>query len=186
MMRVIAGTARGMRLKVPERVARPSTDRLREALFSILASCLPDAKVLDLFAGSGSLGIEALSRGAESAVFVDSQRAACLALNENLAKTRLVDRATCHQRDVFDALKSLSGSFDLIFADPPYARSAPEDWAGKLLGVAELPMLLNEDGLLVLEVESEREAPQGEGWELADQRIYGGCAILFYRRGGAT
>lgn len=179
-MRVIAGSARGTRLKVPARLTRPSTDRLREALFSILAGRLEGAQVLDLFAGSGALGIEALSRGAAQAVFVESQHAAAKTIRENLQKAHLEEPATVAQRDVFDYLAGSTQNYDLIFADPPYAANSQEDLAGELMRNESLPQRLAADGLLVLEVESEREPPEAPEWEAVDRRKYGSSSILFY------
>ncbi|MDP7657327.1 MAG: 16S rRNA (guanine(966)-N(2))-methyltransferase RsmD [Roseibacillus sp.] len=181
-MRVIAGRARGMRLKVPPRATRPSTDRLREALFSILQVRLEGARVLDLFAGSGALGIEALSRGAQEAVFVEASGAAGRILRENLEKARFAGQGTVHQRDVFAYLGSCSAVFDLILADPPYLSNADHDLAGALMEDASLPSRLSDGGLVVLEVEAEREEPAAPGWKMIDRRKYGSSAILFYAR----
>lgn len=178
-MRVIAGTARGARLKVPTRVTRPSTDRLREALFSMLAGRLEEARVLDLFAGSGALGIEALSRGAARVEFIEEQAAAARVIEANLAVARL-DRGLVHAGDVFRMLRRLRGPFDLVFADPPYARGGRADLAAELLCDPDLPSRLAADGLLVLEVEEERDVPEGRGWTLLRRRVYGRSAILFY------
>ena len=123
-MRVIAGLAKGHPLRAPKGTGtRPTSDRAKEALFSSLQPALPGAKVLDLFAGSGALGIEALSRGAAHATFVDRDRHARAAIDANLATTRLAERATVLGRDVARALAELAGeesSFDLVLADPPY------------------------------------------------------------------
>lgn len=183
-MRIIAGTAGGIRLKVPKRVTRPSTDRLREALFSILAVKVGGARVLDLFSGSGALGIEALSRGAATATLVEENSGACQVIEENLKVAKL--RGELRRGDVFSVLGRLGGEFDLVFADPPYAVHGRDDLAGKLLGDGSLPGLMAEEGLLVLEVEAEREAPEGEKWELVDRRVYGSSAILFYEVGGGA
>lgn len=180
-MRVIAGSAKGTRLKVPKRLTRPSTDRLREALFSILGHVVPDARVLDLFAGSGALGIEALSRGASTAVFVENSREAVRAIQENLAKSGVEESSfVVQERDVFTALGTQRGPFDLVLADPPYASKSGEDLASQLLNSTALPSLLSSHALLTLEVESERDAPQAEAWELRDRRSYGSSTILFY------
>ncbi len=179
-MRVISGRARGVRLKVPERETRPSTDRLREALFSMLQGRLEEARVLDLFAGSGALGIEALSRGAQKALFVESRRAAAAVVQENLEKTRMGEKGVVLQRDVFAFLSASRAEFDLIFADPPYASSSGADLAEALLVDCALPARLARDGLLVLEVEAARDCPEAPGWRLVERRKHGGSAILFY------
>lgn len=180
-MRVIAGSAKGTRLKVPQRVTRPSTDRLREALFSILGHIVPDAKVLDLFAGSGALGIEALSRGAQHVTFVENNGGAVRTIQENLSKGRMTEsQYAVLNRDVFAAVGTLRKTFDLVLADPPYASKSDSDLAAELLASSKLPPLLSPAGLLSLEVETEREAPTSEAWELRDRRTYGSSAILFY------
>ncbi len=179
-MRVIAGSARGTHLKVPQRLTRPSTDRLREALFSILGPQVEGAAVLDLFAGSGALGIEALSRGAASAMFVEASRKACEIIGQNLEKAGVAGGSVA-SGDVFRTLVALQpGVFGLIFADPPYAATAGEDFAAQLLEDRTLPGLLQPDGLLVVEVESGREVPEAPAWRLLDRRVYGSSAILFY------
>lgn len=177
-MRVISGSAGGIRLKVPKRVTRPSTDRLREALFSILGGRMERARVLDLFAGSGALGIEALSRGALEAVFVDEHGGACGVIRDNLAAARLKGRVV--KSDVFPALRKEAGAFDFVFADPPYATAGRRDLAAALLDCPALPSRIAEGGMLIVEVEAEREAPAAAGFTLRDRRVYGSSAILFY------
>lgn len=120
-MRVISGTARGLRLvSPPGEDTRPTLDRVKEALFSMLTPYVRGARVLDLFAGSGALGIEALSRGAQRAVFVDKSREAEAAVRANLEKARLADRAELRRCDALGYLASASESFSLVFLDPPY------------------------------------------------------------------
>ena len=121
-MRVIAGSAKGTTLKTPEGMrTRPTTDRVKEALFSILQFDLPGASVLDLFGGTGQLGIEALSRGASRAVFVDEQEAACRLIRENLKKTHLEAQAQVIRGDYKRYLLSCREKFRILFLDPPYA-----------------------------------------------------------------
>jgi 16S rRNA (guanine966-N2)-methyltransferase len=119
-MRIIAGSAKGHSLKVPREVSRPTTDRVRESVFGILTAVIPNARVLDLYAGSGALGIEALSRGGASCTFVEQNRGACRVIAENLNKTGSKEGRVI-QRDVGAFLNSEKTSYDLIFADPPYA-----------------------------------------------------------------
>ena len=125
-MRVIAGQARGHRLKGPPTSAtRPMADKIREALFSSLTSLgIAPTRVLDLYSGTGSVGIEALSRGASTAVFVEQQRAACNVIEQNLEHTRFTDRATIVRQDVHRVISRASDSFDFIVLDPPYADPA--------------------------------------------------------------
>jgi 16S rRNA (guanine966-N2)-methyltransferase len=185
-MRIIAGTAGGIPLKVPQGDTRPTTDRVREALFSMLAESIPNANVLDLFAGSGSLGLEALSRGAHSALFVEQNRAATEVLRANLQKTRL-QNANIRQSDVFKLLADLATAstprFNLIFADPPYThRSTDTDFARALLDSPHLPTLLAPEGDFVLEclaTKSPFVAPAP--WTILRQRDYGTTRIVWLR-----
>lgn len=121
-MRVITGRARGISLKTPDGMAtRPTTDRVKEAMFSIIQFDIPGAKVLDLFGGTGQLGIEALSREAKSAVFVDESEDACKLIRENLKRTKLTESARVIRSDYANFLKNCAERFDIIFLDPPYA-----------------------------------------------------------------
>ena len=129
-MRVIAGKARRLALKtVPGMETRPTTDRIKETLFNILQPELADCRFLDLFSGSGGIGIEALSRGAESAVFVEKNPKACACIRENLTFTKLSPKAVVMEQDVLSAINRLSGSgvFDIIFMDPPYGKDYEYD-----------------------------------------------------------
>lgn len=153
-MRVISGTARGLRLKSLEGLdTRPTLDNVKEAIFSMLFSVCPDATVLDLFAGSGAMGIEALSRGAKEAVFADLNPRACSVVRENIEKARMTDRATVVNTDAARYLETAGKSgmkFDLIFLDPPYALGLIDD-ALRLIGEYNL---LSEGGLVVCEFDS--------------------------------
>ena len=129
-MRVIAGTARRLPLVTPKGMeTRPTTDRIKETLFNILQPEIPDCRFLDLFSGSGGIGIEALSRGAESAVFVEKNPKACACIRENLTFTKLSPKAVVMEQDVLSAINRLSGSgvFDIIFMDPPYGKDYEYD-----------------------------------------------------------
>ena len=121
-MRVITGKARGIALKTPDGMAtRPTTDRVKEAMFSIIQFDIPGARVLDLFGGTGQLGIEALSRDAKSAVFIDEREDACKLIRENLRRTKLENAARVLRSDYASFLKNCKEQFDIIFLDPPYA-----------------------------------------------------------------
>ena len=148
-MRVITGSARGIRLETLEGLdVRPTTDRVKEGMFSSIQFDLPGARVLDLFAGSGQLGIEALSRGAREAVFVDQSRASLAVVAENLRRTRLAERAQLMQREALQYLRSCAdGSFDMVFLDPPYRQGILE----KIL--PEIPRILRPGGKIVAEHE---------------------------------
>ena len=153
-MRVISGTARGLRLKSLEGSdTRPTLDNVKEAIFSMLFSVCRDATVLDLFAGSGAMGIEALSRGAVKAVFADLNPKACSIVRENLEKARMTDRAEVVNTDAVRYLETIGKSgtkFDLIFLDPPYALGLIDE-AIKLISEYSL---LSEGGLVVCEFDS--------------------------------
>ena len=121
-MRVITGKARGVNLKTPDGMqTRPTTDRVKEALFSIINFDIPGAKVLDLFGGTGQLGIEALSRGAASAVFVDAREESCRLIRENLKRTKLEGEGKVVRSDYLEYLSRCREQFDIILLDPPYA-----------------------------------------------------------------
>jgi 16S rRNA (guanine966-N2)-methyltransferase len=179
-MRVTGGEARGIPLIAPRGLAtRPTTDRVREALFSILAAAgQPLERVLDLYAGSGALAIEALSRGALWADLVEQAAPAGAAIRRNLAKTHLAERAALHGVSVARALPRLAGSaYSLILIDPPYADPVEP----VLLALAE-HRLLGPETLVVLEHTARRPPPATVGvLALADSRRYGDTGVAFYR-----
>ena len=180
-MRIISGKLGRRRIRVPGSVARPSTDRLREALFSILSQRIEGAKVLDLYAGSGALGLESLSRGAESCVFVDESREAQQVIKKNLSELDL-EGGRIVSGDAIRMLKADRGKYDLIFADPPYFKSsADSDHVHRLLSSKALPSLLAKDGLLVVEDPPVNKRENYDAWFLLDKRQYGSCGILFYQ-----
>ncbi len=147
-MRVITGKARGVSLKTPDGMAtRPTTDRVKEAMFSIIQFDIPGATVLDLFGGSGQLGIEALSRGAKSAVFVDEREDACKLIRENLRRTKLENTASVIRSDYANFLKKCKERFDIIFLDPPYAEKFLEN---SLNFITEID-ILQSGGIIVAE-----------------------------------
>jgi 16S rRNA (guanine966-N2)-methyltransferase len=182
-MRVIAGSAGGIRLAVPKRGVRPTMDRVKAAIFSSLGDAVVEARVLDLFAGSGALGIEALSRGASSVVFVEEDGQSTEIIERNLAKTKLKGRI--RQRNAFDFLRHASASelFDIVFADPPYEKTEDgERFTEKLLANEELPQLMDADGILVLEKWPAEAVPQMKQWLLVRQKTYGATEVLFLVR----
>jgi 16S rRNA (guanine966-N2)-methyltransferase len=183
-MRIISGSAGGIPIVVPRTVLRPTADRVREAVFSILGARVEGAAVLDLFAGSGAYGLECLSRGARRAVFVDSDRSSCQAIAQTLAKTRLTGGAVVPASVEAWLKRSAAETFDLIFADPPYAkRRGDRDWNRFLLGEAELPVVLAPGGLFVLEafVKSDVSPAAESRWRAVDERRYGDSLIVFYQ-----
>jgi 16S rRNA (guanine966-N2)-methyltransferase len=173
-VRVVAGQFRGRRLYAPGgRSTRPTADRVREALFSILGP-LDGLRVLDLFAGSGALGIEALSRGAAEAVFVDSDTRAADAIRRNLEAVGVA--APVHKRDVLAYLgRAGEGPFGLVFLDPPYSSAA--ELADPLS--KRLPAVLTEDARIVSE--SDKRNPLELTLPLLDERVYGDTRIAIHR-----
>jgi len=179
-MRVIAGLAGGIHLTVPQRGVRPTMDRVKAAIFSSLADQVIDAPILDLFAGSGGLGIEALSRGAASVLFVEEDRESIAAIEKNLAKTKL--RGRVRQQDVFEFLRrsSFAEKFRIIFADPPYEKTkSGERFTEKLLADKRLPQLLEPDGVFVLEKQPGEKLPETASWTAVRARTYGATEVLF-------
>jgi len=179
-MRIIAGEARGLQLKTPPSGVRPTMDRVRAAIFSSLGDAVPGARVLDLFAGSGAMGIEALSRGAASAVFVDSNSRSTDCVRDNLRHTKLVGSV-----QTMDALKFLelygSNGFDLIFADPPYAkRPEDRDFAAELIVSPAMAAALGQSGTLILERLSGAKEPPDVLLSLVRVRRYGESEIAYY------
>lgn len=188
-MRLISGSAGGLPLDVPKSVTRPTQDRVRQAVFNMLGD-VSGLRVLDLFAGSGALGLECLSRGAASALLVDQDRGACETIRRNLAKARLAG-ALVRQGDVFKLLTAFVREglhFDLVFADPPYAhRPDAVDLAAQLVATAELTELVAPGGSVVLESLARRGAPTSwPGWELVRDREYGSTRIVWLRRSEAA
>ena len=178
-MRIITGSARGVRLKSPAGDGtRPTADRTREALFSMLGARVYDARVLDLFAGTGAFALEALSRGAAYAVLVDAATHAILA--ENARRTKLAAQSDIRRGDVYGQVAALARegrTFDLIFADPPYAHGDN----ARVLEAAARGALLAAGGLLVLEQGAGEEiVPQVGALRLMRERRYGAARICFY------
>jgi 16S rRNA (guanine966-N2)-methyltransferase len=179
-MRVIAGSAGGIRLAVPKRGVRPTMDRVKTAIFSSLGDAVIGARVLDLFAGSGALGIEALSRGASSVVFVEGDGQSAEIIEGNLAKTKLKGRI--RQQDAFDFLRHASGAelFDIVFADPPYEKTQDgERFTEKLLANEDLSRLVDPGGIFVLEKHPGEALPDTTLWRVIRQKTYGATDVLF-------
>jgi 16S rRNA (guanine966-N2)-methyltransferase len=179
-MRVIAGSAGGVRLATPTRGVRPTMDRVKAAIFSSLGDAIIDARVLDLFAGTGALGIEALSRGAASAVFVEDDRRSVELIEKNLAKTKLKGRIRI--QDVYDFLRQASNTdkFQIIFADPPYEETKHgESHTVKLLNNRNLPQLLEPPGFFVFEKRPGETVPERQLWRVIRRKTYGATEVLF-------
>jgi len=182
-MRVIAGSARGMKLQsVPGDTTRPITDRAKEALFSILGTWVLDANMLDLFGGTGAVGIEALSRGAAHVRFIDRSRKAVEVIRANLAHTRLADRATVQAGDAFAFLERHPAEnfdpYDLIFIAPPQYK---EMWSKALLLVDARPDLLAVDGTVIVQIHPRENHPVAlQNLREYDSREYGSVKLIFY------
>jgi len=178
-LRVISGTAGGLHLKSPKRHAlRPTQDRIRQVIFSSLAELVPGARVLDLFAGTGSFGIEALSRGAASATFVEQDKEAVQCIRDNLAHCHL--QGDVRQADVLAYLeKAPAEGFNLIFADPPYLKSRGALDGDPLL-TRLIPFLLP-DGIFVWEHYAGQRLQNAGSWEVIRHRDYGETGLTFLR-----
>ena len=179
-MRVITGKARGVALKTPDGMTtRPTTDRVKEALFSIIQFDIPCARVLDLFGGTGQLGIEALSRGAKSAVFVDAGEPACRLIKENLKRTKLENDATVIRADYMQYLCSCTGKFDIVFLDPPYAEVFLENSLKKLTEID----ILESGGIIVAERPVGKDLPWDfPGFSRSKDYKYGNTLLTLYRK----
>lgn len=179
-MRVIAGAERGITLKTPEGLrTRPTAERVKEGLFSAIQFEIPGTRVLDLFAGTGQLGIEALSRGARDAVFVDMGADACRLVRENLQRTGLTERAQVVQADYLRYLERRQGPFGIIFLDPPYAEVFLENALEK---ISEIDILANR-GIIVTERPVGKELPcHFPGLERSRDYKYGKTLITIFRK----
>ena len=179
-MRVITGKARGVVLKTPNGMAtRPTADRVKEALFNIIQFDVPTARVLDLFGGTGQLGIEALSREAKSAVFVDEREDACRLIKENLKRTKLEQFARVIRSDYMAYLKTCRDKFDIIILDPPYAEVFLEN---SLKMITEID-ILQSGGIMVAERPLGKELPwEFPGFERSKDYKYGKTLITIYRK----
>ena len=179
-MRVISGKARGVLLKTPDGMqTRPTADRVKEALFSIIQFELPGAKVLDLFGGTGQLGIEAISRGAREAVFVDAREEACRLIRENLKRAKMEQEARVVRADYLEYLKRCRESFDIILLDPPYAEVFLEN---SLKMIAEID-ILQSGGIIVAERPLEKELLlELPGFTRSRDYKYGKTLLTLYRR----
>ncbi len=179
-MRVISGTAKGHKLKaVPGEGTRPITDRVKESLFDILSSDVQGARVLDLFSGTGGVGIEALSRGAKEAVFVEQGRAALETIRANLAATHLAGRARVVHADVFTFLAGTpEAPFDYIYIAPPQYKGL---WAQTLQAVDAKPAWISDDAQVIAQIHPREFEPVPlEHLVLVDKRKYGSTLLVFY------
>ncbi|HIT33206.1 MAG TPA: 16S rRNA (guanine(966)-N(2))-methyltransferase RsmD [Candidatus Faecousia intestinigallinarum] len=180
-MRVIAGSARGVILKTPEgSKTRPTADRVKEALFSILQFELPGAAVLDLFGGTGQLGIEALSRGAARAVFLDEQESACRLIRENLRRSKLESQGRVLRGDYRQYLRTCREQYRIIFLDPPYAEVFLEDAINIITEID----ILQSGGIIAIERPLGKALPQEiPGFSRSRDYKYGKTLLTFYKKG---
>lgn len=183
-MRVISGKARGTKLSSIESLStRPTLDRVKESLFNIIQSDLKGAVVLDLFAGSGQLGIEALSRGADKAYLCDINRDAVKMIKQNLEKTKLKDKAVVINEDYKKTLRTLNTNekFDIIFIDPPYKEDIAVDSIIDIIHESRL----KENGIMIIETDEIerdlREINKIENIKIIDQRKYGRASLIFIK-----
>lgn len=187
-MRIISGSARGRRLLSPKNYRiRPTADRVKESLFNILSVLMgsfAECRVLDIFAGTGNLGIEALSRGAAQAVFVDSHKESAALAAQNLRLLGFTDRGRVLESEALSALRSLEkrdSTFSLVFIDPPYRQGLAE----KVLEYLADSALIDDNSLVVAEISSGEVLPTAFGaLREFDRRAYGDTAIAFFRRSG--
>ena len=179
-MRVITGSARGVRLQAPKGMdTRPTLDQVKGGIFSAIQFEVEGRRVLDLFAGSGKMGIESLSRGAKSAVFVDMRQDACAVVRSNLEKTRLTTNAQVLRSDYLSYLSHCRETFDLIFLDPPYAEIFLEN---ALKSISEID-ILSECGILICERSAEKTLPALIGClHVSREYRYGRVAVSLYRK----
>ena len=183
-MRVISGMAKGTKLNsIDELSTRPTLDRVKEPLFSIIQIHLQNANVLDLFAGSGALGIEALSRGSKFCTFCDKSYKSAQMLKQNLQKTKFEDKSKVYIEDYKRCLEDQKEQFDIIFIDPPYKFDIGVDAIRRIIDLK----LLSKDGIIILETdEEERDIKELENIELEmyDVRKYGRVKLIFLRERG--
>ncbi len=178
-MRVISGSAKGVQLQaVPGSGTRPITDRVKEAVFNILGDTIVNSQVLDLFAGTGSVGIEALSRGAKQAVFVEKHPKALATIRTNLRRTALGADARVVRADVFKFLVRTPQPFDLIYVAPPQYQAL---WSKALLALDAVPGWLSAEGLVIVQIFPKEFEPLSlTSLRLSEQRKYGSTLLCFY------
>lgn len=176
-LRITGGSARGVPIVEPRGLRlRPTSGLVREAIFNILEAAVEDARVLDLYAGTGALGTEALSRGAAEAVFIDAEAASTQAVLQTLSRTGFAAKATVYRGRLPAALDKLSGTFGVIFVDPPYGLESAEET------LTHLAIFLEPDGLIVFEHASRYNPPKRPaGLVLGERRVYGDTAVAFYQ-----
>lgn len=179
-MRVIGGSARGVPLQsVPGDTTRPILDRIKQSLFDMLRPRIQEMNFLDLFGGSGSVGIEALSQGASTCIFVDVEKKAVETIKKNLEKTKLAEKAKVRFQDAFTYLRNTKNTFDFIFVAPPQYKGV---WIRILQELSERPGILNSAGEIIVQIDpKEDEEIQLSNFIRADERTHGNTKIIFYK-----
>ena len=182
-MRIIGGTLRGKKLYTLEGLAtRPTLDRVKESVFNILQFRIKDSVVLDLFGGSGALGLEALSRGAKKTVFCDNSKSAMEIIKKNIKETRFEDKSILLNKDYIECLTTLKEKFDLVFLDPPYDTNYGIIAINKIIELN----LLSDNGIIIFETNNENKEKEillNKNIEIYDKRRYGIAYIMFIRKG---
>lgn len=177
-MRIIAGKAGGLKLKsLKGRDVRPTLDRVKESMFNIIAFYLPETEVLDLFSGFGNLGIEALSRRAKKADFVELKQAHLNIIEENLNKAKLLEKADLYQQDVYSYLKNSNKKYDLIFMDPPYQKKM----TAEAIELIIKNNLLKDKGLIISEKSASEKTNEFAELDIIKNKIYGNSLLTIYQ-----
>jgi 16S rRNA (guanine(966)-N(2))-methyltransferase RsmD len=181
-MRIIAGTARHRVIEsVPDSLTRPTTDRIKESIFNILSFRIPGSEILDLFAGTGNMGLEAISRGAQSAVFVDLRKVSIDTIHKNIETLGFTSQSTVIMSEAEKAVLFLSknkNTFDIIFCDPPYHKGLDVP----SMDLIQREHLLKKDGILIVRYHQNTKLPETLGAiEMYRQKKYGDCIVSFYR-----
>lgn len=181
-MRIIAGLAKGRKILSPEGMeTRPTLDRVKESIFNIIQGYVTDSRVLDVFAGTGSLGLEAVSRGASECSLVDKGTRTFELLKQNVEHLKFTDKCNCYNMDSYTALNEFakkSKQFDIIFIDPPYSK----EMIPPAFDIISKNSILHKDGIIVTKIDSEETIFEGNGKiVLIDYRVYGNTTVCFYR-----
>lgn len=171
--RVTAGTKKGVKLTNPPKGTRPLTDRIKISIFDLISDFVPDAEVLDLYAGGGNFGIEALSRGAKSATFVDIAKGSIKSIESNLEKTQFQNKGEIRQERVEDFISNTQKKFDIIMSDPPFDTASETDFNS-------IARLLSDDGIFILRVPSSTEITLPNRLKEVFQKKYGKSMVHFY------
>lgn len=179
-MHIISGTHKGRKLEIPKSAVRPTMDKVREAIFAMIRSEVMNAKVLDLFAGSGSLGLEALSEGAERCDFVENSYKVVKILQKNISKLIFNEFAHIHNCSAFSYLNNCTKTYDIIFFDPPYKR----EFACKIIKAIYMNNILSDDGIIVAETGKSEDISKFEKF-IIKEKIYGDTKVTILKKGTA-